>query len=62
MKGKLKEISKSPEYANFENALRKVLSVPKAVVMAEVERLHKPRKQRKPKTSASDHASRDSEG
>ena len=45
------------EYARFENALRHVLSVPKAEVMAEIERQHKARKERKPKTSASGRAS-----
>ena len=40
----------SAEYKNFENALRHVLSVPKAEVMAEIERQHKPREKRpKPK-------------
>ena len=48
----------SPEYTRFENALRHVLSVPKAVVMAEIERQHKPREKRKSKTSASGRASR----
>lgn len=47
----------SPEYTRFEVALRHVLSVPKAVVMAEIERQHKPREKRKPKTSASGRAS-----
>jgi hypothetical protein len=42
----------------FENALRHVISVPKAVVMAEIERQHKPREKRKSKTSASVRASR----
>ena len=43
---------RSDEYERFENALRHVLSVPKAVVMAEIERQHKSRAKRKPKTSA----------
>ena len=46
------------EYSRFENALRHVLSVPKAEVMAEIERQHQARKKRKPKpTSASGRAS-----
>jgi hypothetical protein len=48
----------SAEYTKFENALRHVLSVPKAVVMAEIERQHKPREKRKPNASASARASR----
>jgi hypothetical protein len=48
----------SPEYTNFENALRHVLSVPKAEVLAEIERQHKARKKRKPNASASGRASR----
>jgi hypothetical protein len=47
------------EYTRFENALRQVLSVPKAEVMAEIERQHKAREKRKPKTSASGRASND---
>ena len=39
------------EYTRFEDALRHVLSVPKAEVMAEIERRHRPREKRKPKTS-----------
>lgn len=49
----------TPEYTRFEDALRHVLSVPKADVMAEIERQHRPREKRKPKTSASDRASDD---
>jgi len=49
----------SAEFARFENALRHVLSVPKAEVMAEIERQHKARKERKSKTSASGRASGD---
>lgn len=48
----------SPEFQRFEQALRHVLSVPKDVVMAEIERQHKPREKRKSKASASRRASR----
>jgi len=42
----------SPEFRRFEDALRHVLSVPKAEVMAEIERQHRARKQRKPKQAS----------
>lgn len=48
----------SPEFRRFEDALRHVISVPKAQVMAEIERTHKPREKRKPNASASGRASR----
>lgn len=50
-------MKRTQEYTRFEEALRHVLSVPKAEVMAEIERQHKARKERKPKTSASGRAS-----
>lgn len=63
MKAEKRESAKAtPEFQNFERALRQVLSVPKSVVMAEVERQHKPRKRRNaPKgASAVDPAASDS--
>jgi len=56
--GRMKSNPKpSPEYARFESALRHVLSVPKAEVLAEIERQHEARKKRKPNASASGRAS-----
>ena len=54
----------SPEFENFENVTRRVLSVSKEEMKRrlEAEKLankDKPKRGPKPKTSASDHASRD---
>ena len=49
---RMKSKPKSPEFQRFEDALRHIISVPKEVVLAEIERTHKTRK-RKPTASAS---------
>jgi hypothetical protein len=61
MKTAQEKAQPSVEMQNFERALRHVISVPKSVVMSEVERLHKPRKKRAKNQPASVPASSDTD-
>ena len=54
----MKARPRTAEYANFENALRKVLKVSHSDIKARIEAAKQERKERRKRPSASDRASR----